>query len=119
MTALVHGDAAAAAADEAADVLFGGDPTSASEAALAAVAREVPSSELSGDALADVVEVLVATGLASSKSDARRTLDGNGYRCNGEVLTVDTALAETTPLHGRYLLLQRGKKSHHLVTLSG
>ncbi len=42
VTALVHGEEAADAADEAADVLFGGDPADASVAALEAVGREVP-----------------------------------------------------------------------------
>ena len=83
MTELVHGAEAARAADEAADVLFGGDPTRASAAALDAVAREVPSSRRRAAELDDVVELLVATGLASSKGDARRTLDGHGYRGNG------------------------------------
>ena len=44
MTALVHGDEAARAAAEAADVLFGGDPLAASPEALEALAAEVPSS---------------------------------------------------------------------------
>ena len=117
LTTLVHGEAAAVAADEAADVLFGGDPTLASEAALDAVAREVPSSTMPNATLDDVVGVLVATGLASSKGDARRTLDGNGFRCNGVAVALDTALADLPRLHGRFLLLQRGKKSHHLVTV--
>ena len=108
LTALVHGD-------EAADVLFGGDPTSASEAALEAVAREVPSSRMTSAQLDDLVGVLVSTELASSKSDARRTLDGSGFRCNGRTLDAISQLSGYNLLHGRYLLLQRGKKSHHLV----
>jgi tyrosyl-tRNA synthetase len=115
MTALAHGEDAARTADEAADVLFGGDPTTASAAALEAVAREVPSSRMTPAQLDDVVEVLVATELASSKSDARRTLEGSGYRCNGATLDANAQLSGLEPLHGRFLLLQRGKKSHHLV----
>jgi hypothetical protein len=34
-------------------------------------------------------------------------------------MTVDTQLADLPRLHGRYLLLQRGKKSHHLLTVAG
>jgi tyrosyl-tRNA synthetase len=117
LTALVHGDEAAEAADGAADVLFGGDPTLASDAALQAVAREVPASTMPESSLRDLVEVLVTTGLASSNSDARRTLEGNGYRCNGAVLDLTADLASAPRLHGRFLLLQRGKKSHHLVTV--
>jgi tyrosyl-tRNA synthetase len=119
LTALVHGPEAAAAADEAADVLFGGDPTQASEAALAAVGREVPSSEAPASTLGDVAEVLVTVGLATSKGDARRTIDGHGFRCNGTVLSADTDLASAPRLHGHYLLLQRGKKSHHLLSVVG
>jgi len=65
--------------------------------------------------LDDLVGVLVATNLAQSKSDARRTLEGSGYRCNGASIDANTQLNEHVLLHGRYLLLQRGKKSHHLV----
>jgi tyrosyl-tRNA synthetase len=115
LTELVHGAGAAEAADEAAAVLFGADPTSASEAALAAVAREVPSSRRSRSELADVVEALVAVGLGSSKGDVRRTLEGRGFQCNGAVLDANSQLTAHELLHGRYLLLQRGKKSHHLV----
>jgi tyrosyl-tRNA synthetase len=117
LTELVHGADAARAADEAADVLFGGDPSSASEAALAAVAREVPSSRLPTSLLDDVVEVLVTVGLGASKGDVRRTLEQRGYQCNGVVLDANSQLSGYAPLHGRYLLLQRGKKSHHLVEL--
>ena len=115
VTALVHGVEAADAADEAADVLFGGDPTSASAAGLEAVGREVASSMRSVAELGDLVGVLVETGLATSKGDARRTLEGKGYRCNGAQLDAESRLDEVEPLHGRFLLLQRGKKSHHLV----
>ena len=119
LTALVHGEDAAVAADEAADVLFGGDPAVASRAALDAVAREVPSSTMATAQLGDVAEVLVTAGLASSKGDARRTLEGKGYRCNGVALSLDSDLVDVPRLHGRYLLLQRGKKSHHLVVVTG
>jgi tyrosyl-tRNA synthetase len=115
MTELVHGQAAAQAADEAADVLFGGDPTTASASALEAVAREVPSSRRPVTELENLVDLLVATELATSKGDARRTLDGQGYRANGAPIDPASGLAGIDLLHGRYLLLRRGKKSHHLV----
>ena len=115
VTALVHGEEAATAADEAADVLFGGDPTTASLAALAAVGAEVPSSRITPTQLDDVVAVLVEADLAQSNSDARRTLAGAGYKCNGAVIDANAQLSDHSLLHGRYLLLQRGKKSHHLL----
>jgi tyrosyl-tRNA synthetase len=117
LTALVHGEDAARAADEAADVLFGGDPTRASEEALAAVAREVGSSPVARGDLDDVVAVLVRTGLASSNGDARRLLEQSGYRANGATIDANARLSGLEPLHGRYLLLQRGKRSHHVLEI--
>ncbi|MEJ7800734.1 MAG: tyrosine--tRNA ligase [Ilumatobacter sp.] len=117
VTALVHGDGAAAAADEAADVLFGSDPSTASLAGLEAVAAEVPSSRMTPVQLEDLLGLLVAAGLATSNSDARRTLEGSGYKCNGATLDANSQLSDHATLHGRYLLLQRGKKSHHLVEI--
>ena len=78
MTTLVHGEAAARAADEAAAVLFGSDPTVASVAALQTVAHEVPSSRLSAHQLADVVEALVSTGMALL--EGRRAPHARGQR---------------------------------------
>ena len=117
LTALVHGDDAARAADEAADVLFGGDPTQASAAALDAVAREVGSSAVAAAELDDLVGVLVRTGLASSNGDARRLLGQSGYRANGATIDANAQLSDLKLLHGRYLLLQKGKRSHHLLEI--
>jgi tyrosyl-tRNA synthetase len=118
LTELVHGTAAADAADAAAEVLFGGDPTSASEAALVAVAGEVPSSTLTSDQLGDVVDVLVSTELATSRSDARRLLEQGSTAANGHRLGPGADIGAVPLLHGRYLLLRRGKHSYHLVEIS-
>jgi tyrosyl-tRNA synthetase len=118
ITALVHGAEAADAAGEAADVLFGGDPLRASAASLAMVAREVPSSELGPEALGDVVELLVGTGLATSKTDARRQLQQGSVRANGVQLSPEQGLDGVPLLHDRYLLVRKGKRSFHLVEIS-
>ena len=118
VTALVHGPEAARAAGEAADILFGGDPLGASPEALATLAGEVPSSVAGSAALTDVVELLVATGLASSKSDARRQLQQGGVRANGVVMGPEQGLEQVTLLHERYLLLRKGKRAYHLLEIS-
>jgi tyrosyl-tRNA synthetase len=115
MVTLVHGVQAAAAAAEAADLLFGGDPTAASAAALTTLTDEIPSSRVAAAELADPIAVFVATGLASSNGDARRTLAQRAFYANGAQLDADASLTGRDLLHGRYLLLRRGKKSHHLV----
>jgi tyrosyl-tRNA synthetase len=118
VTTLVHGEAAARAAAEAADLLFGGDPLDASLAALQTLAGEVPSSRLQRAALGDTVEVLTTTGLASSKSDARRQLQQGAVRANGTAVAPDQGLDEVPLLHDRYLVLRKGKRSYHLVEIS-
>ena len=115
MVTLVHGTEAAAAANEAADVLFASDPTGASAAAFEMLAGEIPTTRLSASELADSVAVLVTTGLATSNGDARRTIDQNAYLVNGVRLTANTQLSDQKPIHGRYLLLRRGKKLYHLL----
>jgi tyrosyl-tRNA synthetase len=115
LTELVHGPDAAQAAEAAADVLFGGDPTTATPDVLAVVAREVPSSVVGPDALADVVELLTGVGLATSKSEARRLVAQHGVRANGRVLGADSVLSPSDLLAGRYVLLRKGKSTYHLA----
>jgi tyrosyl-tRNA synthetase len=117
VTTIVHGEDATRAAREAADVLFGGDPLAASPAALAALAGEVPSSREPASLLGDPVELLVRTGLASSKSDARRQLQQGGIRANGVVVAPDAALSDVPRLHDRYVLLRKGKRTYHLAEI--
>ena len=128
VTSLVHGPAAAAAAEEAARILFGSPVDDMDAAAFEAVAAEVPTSNISlthdggFDASSnsfDVVELLASTGLASSKGDARRGLsEGSVYVNNERVSGEAPAVDANRLLHGRYLLLRRGKRRHHLLRVS-
>src|SRR5262249_18508835 len=118
LTELVHGPTAAAAAAAAADVLFGGSPTQAPADVLAAVGREVPSTKVSVDELGDAVELLVRTGLARSKGDARRGLAHAAFSANGRKLTEVDRLGPDDLLHGRYVLLSKGRRTHHLLEIS-
>ena len=63
----------------------------------------------------DTVALLVTTGLASSNSDARRTLGQRGITANGRRLEGEGALDGAELLHGRYLLLRKGRTTYHLV----
>ena len=118
ITELVHGPEAAAAAREAAEVLFGGDPLTASEAAMHAIAGEVPTTRVHRDQLADAVELLVTTGLASSKSEARRLFDQRGLRANGVQIDANSLVSDLELLHGRFVLLRKGKSTYHVVEIS-
>ena len=118
VTTLVHGAAAEQAAAEAAQVLFGGDPTTASAQALAVVAREVPSSEVTREQLGDQIAVLVQSGLASSNGEARRTLTQKGFKANGVTLEETKSLLEVDLLHSRFILLRKGKTNFHLLLVT-
>jgi tyrosyl-tRNA synthetase len=122
VTALVHGEAEAAAAAEAAGILFGGDPRTASAAALAAVAAEVPGTALEpGEELAagvELVPLLVRTGLAGSLGDARRQLGQQGIAVNGEKAPADRRLGPDDVLHGRWVLLRKGKRDWAVVSVA-
>jgi len=106
-------------AAEAADVLFGGDPTAASAEALEVVAAEVPTVVRASSEIGDLVAILNATGLATSNGDARRNLQQGTYKVNGRPLgPADQGLDHVEPLHGRWLLLRRGRTGHALVEIS-
>ena len=118
MTAMVHGEDAARAADAAAEVLFGGDPTSAPLEALEVVAREVPTTVVplaDLDAGLDLVSVLTRTGLAASNGEARRLLSQGGLAVNGRKVSADDVLTAGDLLHGQVALLRKGKSTYHLL----
>lgn len=123
VTALVHGEPAADAAEEASAVLFGGSAEGLGSAAYELLTHEVPTvpvAEGDLDSGADVVDLLVGAGLASSRSDARRQLQAGAVYVNGERIDVDATIGRDDVQHGRYLLVRKGKKSYAVgvVTLS-
>ena len=119
VTALVHGGQAAEAAAEAAALLFGGSPLDAGPGALAAVAHEVPTAPLPSEGElkegADLVPLLVETGLASSKGDARRSIEQGAVSVNAQKVGADATVGADDVLHGRYVLLRKGKRNYALL----
>ena len=88
-----------------------GDLSALDEATLKAATSELPSATVGAGALG-IIELLVASGLSESKSAARRTVgEGGAYVNNAKVSDPDAVIAASQLLHGRYLLLRRGKKN--------
>jgi tyrosyl-tRNA synthetase len=114
VTTLVHGAQEARKAEEAAAALFSGRESKGTLAIPpGAPASEEPRAQIEGLAL---VDLLVKTGLSSSKGAARRDIAGGGIYLNDE--RVDDAarvLGSADVLAGDVLLLRKGKKSYHLV----
>jgi tyrosyl-tRNA synthetase len=119
VTTLVHGAEQAAAAAEATQVLFGGSDGVPSPEALALLVDEVPTSHRPVGEGTDLVELLTATELASSRSDARRGLkEGSIWVGDRRIEAGDDAdpvIGPSDLVGGRYLLLRRGKKRYHLI----
>jgi len=123
LTARVHGKDVAASVLDATRVLFGGSELRAVAAGvLGVLAGEIPSVRLPRAGLVGLsaVDALVKVGLATSKSDARRGIAGKGFLLNGEPIPApERALGATDLLHGKYVMLQKGKRSHALLVVEG
>lgn len=113
LTALVHGADEARRADAASRALFGGGELRALDGdTLATAVAELPRTELaSANGLPSVVDLLVTTGLAESRGDAKRVVaDGGAYLNNRKVTDPSAAPTADDLLHGRWLVLRRGKR---------
>ena len=111
LTTLVHGADQCAAVVAASRALFGqGELTGLDEATLSAALSEVPRARIAE--MGPVVDLFAEAGLAPSKSAARRTVkEGGAYVNNVKVADADTVPDRTELLHGRWLVLRRGKKN--------
>ncbi|MFD5464796.1 tyrosine--tRNA ligase [Kitasatospora sp. NPDC127059] len=111
LTTLVHGAEQYERAVAASKALFGqGDLADLEAPTLAAALAEVPKAEVTE--LQPVVDLLVAVGLAPSRSAARRTVkEGGAYLNNVKVTDEEAVPTEADLLHGRWLVLRRGKRN--------
>ncbi|MFF1423154.1 tyrosine--tRNA ligase [Streptomyces sp. NPDC058280] len=111
LTTLVHGADQCAAVVAASRALFGqGELTGLDEATLSAALSEVPRAKVAE--LGPMVDLFAEAGLAPSKSAARRTVkEGGAYVNNVKVADADTVPDRADLLHGRWLVLRRGKKN--------
>ena len=118
MTGLVHGETETAKAVRASKALFSEEIAGLDEATLLEVMAEAPSSTLNRDRLQEglpLVDLLVETDLSSSRSEARQHLSGGGVYVNNLRVAGRDSLLTTDLLLGKYVVLRRGKKAHHLI----
>ncbi len=114
VTVLVHGDEELVRAVAASEALFGqGDLRALNERTLAAALAEVPSVTLrAGEALPPVADLMAAADIVPSKSAARRAIaEGGAYLNNVKVTAQDAVPSADDLLHGRFLVLRRGKRT--------
>jgi tyrosyl-tRNA synthetase len=120
VTATVHGDSAADAAIQTSAALFSGADFPADALA------EMPERRVARAQLPEglpVIEVLVASGLASSKADARRGIQGKGFYLNGQAIDdVELRVGDESlqgPPDARFLILRKGKKNYVRLVIEG
>jgi tyrosyl-tRNA synthetase len=120
VTSMVHGSEATDKVIAASAALFGqGDLATLDAGILASATQELPRAVVSTDGLG-IIDLLVASGLASSNSAARRTVgEGGAYVNNVKVTDPDEVVPAGRLLHGRYLLLRRGKRNLAMVEVAG
>jgi tyrosyl-tRNA synthetase len=112
LTTLVHSAELAQAVDTAAKALFGqAELTSLSAETLQSALSEAGCSEISWTENMSVVDVMVASGVVTSKAQARRTIDEGGAYINNVRITDADAVLARQELLGDSVVVRRGKKT--------
>ncbi|MBX6351737.1 MAG: tyrosine--tRNA ligase [Thermoflavifilum sp.] len=116
VTALVHGRAAAERAAQVSQLLFNGEVRELSAEEIEDALRDVPSATLAADAQPGLIDLLVEVGACSSRRQAREDVQNGAVWVNGERVTdAQRVFATGDRLHGRYLVIRRGKRNYFVV----
>ncbi len=111
LTKLVHGDEEAEKAQSAARAIFSGGGNA-----------DMPTTTLTAEDLTDgkisVLKLLVAAGMAASNGEAKRLVKQGGVTVNGEKVSAQDAAYDEGQLSGDGLVIRKGKKIFHRVTLA-
>lgn len=123
VTRRLHGEDGLGRARKASEALFGGEIEGLGAGEIADIFADVPSSRITRGALKGeglpLVDLLHGTGLAASKSDARRAISGGGiYVNNHRIADVPARVTMDQTLEGEFVVLRRGKKRYHLVRMA-
>ncbi|MEY2722465.1 MAG: hypothetical protein RIS57_372 [Actinomycetota bacterium] len=113
ITTLIHGESETKNVEAAAKALFGqGELKDLDLTTLAGALSELPKTTVAkGATIPTWVDLIVATGLVESKSAARRIVkEGGAYLNNTKISGEDFAPDSKDLLHGRFLVLRKGKR---------
>ena len=110
LTALVHGEEEAKAAEASSKALFGGNGNNENMPT-----TEITSEDLT-DGMIDIMTALVKTGLCASKSEARRNIQQGGVSVNDTKIS-DISAAFSADALKEGIIIKRGKKSFNKIIL--
>ncbi len=113
MTTLVHGEESTRSVELASQALFGrAELAELDEKTLAAALQEASVADIEVGAPNTIVDLLVATGLSESKGAARRAVKEGGASVNNvKISDEDWTPTADDLLHGRWLVVRRGKRN--------
>ena len=106
ITKLIHGEEEATKAKETAEALFEGNGNN----------LEMPSTELN-NSNTTLVDVLVLTGIAPSKSQARTLISQGGIYLNDETINDIAYVVSEKDFKNKEAILRKGKKIYHKLVL--
>ncbi|UOZ05914.1 tyrosine--tRNA ligase [Amycolatopsis sp. WQ 127309] len=120
-TTLVHGENQTRQVINASQALFGrGELADLDERTLDAAMAEVPNGKVDPSGEATIVDLLLAGGLVDSKGAARRTVkEGGAYVNNVKIGDEEWKPASDDALHGKWLVVRRGRRNVAGVALGG
>ena len=122
MTRMVHDVTALQKAEQATQVLFGGEIAGLSAGEVADIFADVPSGEVSREKLQGeglpIGDLLLECGVVASKGEARRAIEAGGIYLNNRRVS-DVALKATPAdaIDNQFMVLRRGRKNYWLVRI--
>lgn len=115
VTEFIHGKEALDDAIRISEALFKGDLKSLSSKDIKAGFKEVPQVEVS-KATTNIIDVLIESGIASSKRQAREDVNNGAIYINGErEKSVDYNLTDEDKFDNEFTIIRRGKKKYFMV----
>jgi tyrosyl-tRNA synthetase len=123
VTRMVHGEDALAKAERASAVLFGAEVSALEPREVSDIFADVPSTEVPKARLQEgllLVDLLVSSGLAPSKGEARRAIQGGGiYLNNRRVAEEKKTVTTEDAIGGELIVLRKGRKEYRLARVVG
>lgn len=118
VTKLVHGEKALDQAIKITEALFSGSVKELTADEIKQGFKDVPTFTLN-EAEMGLVDVLVAAKISPSKRQAREDVQNGAVYVNGDrVQEVAKVLSKLDAIEEQYIIIRRGKKKYHLITLS-
>lgn len=118
VTKLVHGEKALDQAIKITEALFSGSVKELTADEIKQGFKDVPTFALN-EAEMGLVDVLVAAKISPSKRQAREDVQNGAVYVNGDrVQEVAKVLSKLDAIEEQFIIIRRGKKKYHLITLS-